>query len=132
MPEIAAQHKAILDWVDSGHRLDLFLSLHNDEAPEYIEAPASYHALGERLFKTLAETTTFNPTAPLRDAGETTTPGKPGRMQVDQGLFHERKLPAMLMEQMVDFNPKLGRCPEIADRKNFGAGLVRAMAAALK
>ena len=32
MPEIAAQRKAILDWVDAGHRLDLFLSQGVDPA----------------------------------------------------------------------------------------------------
>jgi murein tripeptide amidase MpaA len=132
MPEIAAQRKAILDWVDSGHPLHLFLSLHNDEGNEYIEAPAAWHALGERLWQILNDTTTFNPTSRLRDAGETTTPGKPGRMQVNQGLFHDRKLPAMLMEQTVDFDPKLGHCPTVADRQEFGAGLVRAMAAAVR
>jgi murein tripeptide amidase MpaA len=132
MPEIAAEHKGILDWVDSGRRLDLFLSLHNTETSEYLQAPAAYRALGERLFELLKETTTFNPTVPLREAAATTTPGKPGRMEVEQGLFHDRKLPAMLMEQMVDFNSKLGRCPEISDRQEFGAGLVRALAAALE
>jgi hypothetical protein len=76
----------------------------------------------------LVETTTFNPTVPLRDAAETTTAGKAGRMQVSQGLFHDRKLPSMIMEQMVDYNSKLGHLPEIADRKQFGEGLVRAMA----
>jgi hypothetical protein len=53
-------------------------------------------------------------------------------MDVAQGLFHDRKLPAMLMEQMVDFNSKLGRCPDIPDRQQFGAGLVRALAAAVE
>ncbi len=131
MPEIASQHQAILGWLDSGHHVDLFLSLHNTETGEYLEAPPLYHALGERLFQILVKTTTFNPTSPLREMGETTTPGKPGRMQVDQGLFHDRKIPGMVMEQMVDYNSKLGHFPEIADRKDFGAGLVRAMAAAL-
>jgi hypothetical protein len=37
----------------------------------------------------------------------------------------------MLMEQMVEYNSKLGRCPTAADRTEFGAGLVRAFAAAL-
>ncbi|MBS1853788.1 MAG: hypothetical protein JST11_00365 [Acidobacteria bacterium] len=130
-PEIAAEHKAILDWLDAGHRVDLFLSLHNTETGEYLEAPAAYRALAERLFGLLKETTTFNPTMPLRTAAETTTPGKPGRMDVAQGLFHDRRLAAMLMEQMVDFNAKLGRCPEVADRLQFGAGLARALAAAV-
>jgi murein tripeptide amidase MpaA len=131
MPEIAAEHKAILDWVDSGRRLDLFLSLHNTETSEYLQAPAAYRELGERVFELLKKTTTFNPTVPLREAAATTTPGKPGRMEVAQGLFHDRKLPAMLMEQMVDFNSKLGRCPEEDDRQKFGVGLVQALAAAL-
>ena len=131
MPEIAAQHKAIMDWVDSHHPLDLFLSLHNTETGEYLETPPSFHALGDRLFQILVETTTFHPTVPLRESAETTTAGKAGRMHVGQGLFHDRKLPAMIMEQMVDFNSKLGHLPEVSDRKEFGAGLVRAMAAAV-
>jgi hypothetical protein len=132
MPEIAAQHKAILDWVDSGHRLDLFLSLHNTETGEYLEAPAAYQELGGRVFRLLKESTSFNPTVPLRQAAETTTAGKPGRMEVAQGLFHDRKLPAMIMEQMVDFNSRLGHYPRIADRQQFGEGLVQALAAALR
>ena len=131
MPEIAAQHKAILDWLDAGHHIDLFLSLHNTETGEYLEAPAEYQALGGRVFQLLKESTSCNPTAPLRQAAETTTPGKPGRMQVSQGLFHDRKLPAMVMEQMVDFNSRLGHYPQIADRQRFGEGLVQALAAAL-
>ncbi len=132
MPEIAAQQKVMLDWVDSGHAFNLFLSLHNTETGEYLEAPPEFHALGERFFQNLVGMTTFNPTVPLRNMDETTTPGKPGRMTVDQGLYHLRKLPAMLMEQMVDFNSRLGRYPQIADREAFGAGLVRAMAAAVQ
>jgi murein tripeptide amidase MpaA len=131
MPEIWAQRKAILDWVDSGHRLDLFLSLHNDETDEYLEAPADFKTLGERAFHELATKSSFNPTAPLRDPGATTTPGKPGRMTVDQGLFHDRKLPAMLMEQMIEYDSKLGRLPTAADRSEFGAELVRALSAAV-
>jgi len=44
---------------------------------------------------------------------------------VDQGLFHERKIPAFLMELMVDNNQKLGRCPTVADRLEFGAALAQ-------
>jgi hypothetical protein len=131
MPEIWAQRRAILAWVDSRHRLDLFLSLHNDETDEYLEAPAEFNALGERAFHALVASSTFNPTAPLRDSGASTTPGKPGRMTVDQGLFHDRKLPAMLMEQMIEYDSKLGRVPTAADRGEFGAELVRALSAAV-
>jgi murein tripeptide amidase MpaA len=131
MPEIAAQRRAILAWVDSGHRLDLFFSLHNTEASEYLEAPGTFKALGERAFRGLTGTTSFNPTTPLRETAITTTPGKAGRMSVDQGLFHDRKVPAMLMEQMVQYNSKLGRVPTATDRSAFGAELVRALAAAV-
>ena len=131
MPEIWGQRKAILEWVDSGHRLDLFLSLHNDEDNEYLEAPGMFKALGERLFQELASQSSFNPTGPLRDPGATTTPGKPGRMTVDQGLFNDRKLPAMLMEQMIEYDSKLGGVPTAADRRQFGAELVRALAVAV-
>jgi murein tripeptide amidase MpaA len=131
VPEIAAQRRAILDWVDSGHRLNLFLSLHNTESSEYLEAPSPFKALGERMFRELAETTSFHPTTPLREMGTTTSPGKPGRMTVAQGLFHDRQLPAMLMEQMIEYNAKLGRVPTAADRTEFGAEFVRALAAAV-
>ncbi|MEX2300086.1 MAG: M14-type cytosolic carboxypeptidase [Bryobacterales bacterium] len=128
MPEIAAQRKAVLDWVDSGRPVHLFLSLHNTETSEYLEGPVEYRELSGRFRKLLVARTTFHPTRPEpRDAASSTTPGKPGRMTVNQGLFHERRIPAMLMEQMVGFNPKLGRRPTIQDRLDFGAGLVRAM-----
>jgi hypothetical protein len=129
MPEIAAQRKAILDWVDAGRRLDLLLSLHNTESGEYLETAPAGRARAERLFRRLSETTTFNPTTPLRQAGETTTPGKPGRMTVVQGLYRDRKLPAMLMEQMIEYNSKLGRLPTVADRLRFGEELITAIGA---
>jgi len=64
MPEIAAQRKAVLDWVDAGNRLDLFLALHNTETGEYLEGPpGSRHSdLLARFFRLLKENTTFNPT----------------------------------------------------------------------
>ena len=132
MPEIAAQRKAVLDWVDAGRRVDLFLALHNTENVDYLEGPLSgvdseFRRLAERFFRLLVETTTFNPQGPLRASGPTTTAGKPGRMTVNQGLYHERKIPALLMEQMVEYNSRLKRVPTIEDRTEFGAGLVRAM-----
>ncbi len=128
MPEIAAQRQAILNWVDSGKRIDLFLTLHNTETSEYLEGPAEFRDLTSRFRKQLVSSTTFFPTrAEPRDAASTTTPGKPGRMTVDQGLYAQRRIPAMVMEQMVAFNTKLGRRPTIQDRLDFGAGLVRAI-----
>lgn len=137
MPEIAAQRKAILDWVDSGRRIDLFMAFHNTESGEFIEGPipegdTEFRNLAERTLRLLSETTSFHATRPLRASGTSTTPGQPGRMAVYQGLYHERKIPALLMEQMVEYNSKLGRLPTVADRLGFGAELVRALAATVE
>jgi hypothetical protein len=132
MPEIHAQRQAILDWVDGGHRLDLFLTLHNTESADFIEGPKALEPLGQRFWKFLVERTSFySPKGPRLDAAGTTTPGMKGRMNVNQALFYERRIPAFLMEQMVDFSPKVSRCPAVADRLEFGPGLVRAMCAAV-
>lgn len=125
MPEIAAQKKAIFDWLDAGHRLDLFLTLHNTETNEYLQAPlAAFRPIGQRFFDRLSAESTFNPTSPLRDLGD--IPSK-GRANVAQDLFQERKLPAMLMEQMIENNSKLKHCPTAADRREFGAALIRVL-----
>ena len=132
MPEIAAQRQAVLDWADAGRRIDLFLTLHNTEGEEYLEAPlaaggAQVRELAERFSRLLVETTTFNPTLPTSDSSPKPAQQKPGRMTADQGLFHERGIPAFLIEQMVDFNSRLGHLPTVEDRLEFGAGLARAM-----
>jgi hypothetical protein len=131
MPEIAAQRKAILAWVDAGQRVDLFLSLHNTETAEYLEGPPDtdgrYQALTQRFFELLSERRTFAPTRPPRGAEASTTPGQPGRMTVVQGLYKDRRLPAFLIEQMITKHPKLGRQPTPEDRQQFGADLMRAM-----
>ncbi len=132
MPEIAAQKRAILQWLDAGGHLDLFLTLHNTETGEYLEGPpAGHEELSERFFAALLQHSTFAPTRPLFRGAFTTTEGKPGRMTASQGLYHLRKLPAFTMEQMIAKNPKLGHFPTVADRLAFGAGLVRAGFAAV-
>jgi hypothetical protein len=137
MPEIHSQREAILGWVDAGHRLDLFLTLHNTESADYIEGPltaggGAIKRLGERFWKLLDERTSFYSPGGPRDAPPSTTLGKKGRMSVNQGLFADRKIPAFLMEQMVNVNPKLARCPTVKDRLEFGAALVRVMTEAVE
>ncbi len=131
MPEIAAQRKAILDWVDAGRRVDLFLTLHNTETAEYLEGPPDaegrYRLLMEQFFKLLSESKTFAPSRPPRFAEASTTIDKPGRMTVIQGLYKDRQLPAFLIEQMITRHPKLGRQPAPEDRKQFGVDLAQAM-----
>ncbi len=135
MPEITAQRNAVKQWLDAGHSVDLFLSLHNTETAEYLEGPPEetgrFHALAERLFHSLTTDTTFAPSRPLFYADVTTTPGMTGRMVVIQGLYRDAKIPAFLMEQRVSYNEKLGHLPEIPDRLRFGPELVEAIAQAL-
>lgn len=137
MPEITAQREAVRAWIGAGHKIALYFSLHNTETGEYLEAPpqgdtnAAFRPLAERLFPILSEETSFAPTTPLRYAGVTTTPGKPGRMTVIQGLYRDFKIPAFLMEQRISINSKIGHLPEIPDRVKFGGELVRAMAKAV-
>lgn len=137
MPEITAQRAAIRKWLDQGNHIDLFLSLHNTETGEYLEGPpddgghGKFKDLAARVFHTLESETTFAPTRPLSFAEQTTTAGKPGRMNVSQGLYRDFGIAGFIMEQRICFNPKLGHLPEIADRVKFGGELVRALAKAL-
>jgi hypothetical protein len=128
MPEITAQRNAVKTWLAEGHKISLFLSLHNTETGEYLEGPpADHRPLAERFFETLSKQTSFAPTTPLRFAAETTTAGKAGRMTVVQGLYRDFQIPAFLMEQRISMNPKLGHLPVVKDRIAFGAELVKAI-----
>jgi len=133
MPEIFAQRKAVLEWVDGGHRLDLFLTLHNTESADYIAGPAAAQPLAERFWKLLVDNTAFHsPDPPTSDRPERSSPQAKGRMSASAALFHERQIPAFLMEQMVNSSPKLGRPPTVEDRLKFGAQLVRIMCQAVE
>ena len=139
MPEIHAQRQAILEWVDAGHRIDLFLTLHNTDLQiaERIEGPLTDGGpkllqLAQRLSTLLGDTTNFYSPQKPRDTPVPKTPDEKGNMPVYHALVHERKIPALLVEQAVDINPKLGRPPTVEDRTEFGAGLVRAICSALE
>lgn len=126
MPEIASQRKAVFDWLGDGHPIDLFLTMHNTESGEYLEA-VDDRQLFQRVFQLLRDTTSFNPTSPLRVTAPTTSPDKAGRKTVIQGLWKDREVPGMLMEQMVEHNAKLGHLPTIEDRRRFGAELIQSL-----
>jgi hypothetical protein len=132
MPEIAAQHKAVADWIGSGKSVDLFFTLHNTETSEYLEGPPGPVPFGQRFYDQLVRDTTFAPTRPFFSAQTTTTSGMKGRMTVIQGLWHDFRIPAFLMEQRISHNPKLKRLPLIEDRVAFGHQLVGAIAATLR
>ncbi|MBA3440010.1 MAG: hypothetical protein H0T92_09105 [Pyrinomonadaceae bacterium] len=136
MPEIAAQRKAVLEWVDAGNHVDIFLSLHNTETSEYVEGPPDagerYRSLMTRFSQLLSDSKRFAPTKSAQFTAVSTTVDKPGRMNVYQGLYRDRKLPAFLIEQMIVKHPELGRQPTTEDRRQFGVDLVRAMWRAVK
>jgi hypothetical protein len=132
MPEIHCQWRAIQDWMESGGRVDLFLTLHNTESADYIEGPLTAGGpgvaeLGWRFWRLLVERTSFySPNGPHDQPSRTESRG---RMTVTQALFHELRVPAFLIELMVDSNPKLGRPPMIQDRLRFGRDLATILAA---
>ena len=133
MPEIAALRKTVLGWVDGGGRIDLFLSLHNTNS-DYLQGPLTaagppYRKMIESFAALLARDTIFAGKAP-RDW----PPGKVerGRMDACQGLFHDRAIPTLLLEQNVQTNARLGRPAGVEDYTRFGAQLARALAAAAK
>ncbi len=137
MPEIAALRRSLLEWVDGGRRIDLFLALHDQEGLDLLEGPLSaggpaLRTLAERLCERLNRETAFSSagTGPV-DSGATTAPGARGRMTVDQGLVHERRIPALLLELTVESVPKLARVPTTDDRLRFGADLVKVIEGAL-
>jgi murein tripeptide amidase MpaA len=133
MPEIFAQRKAVLEWVDGGHRIDLFLTLHNTESADYIRGPAAAQPLAERFWKLLVDGTAFySPNPPDSDPPAVRTPQAKGRMTAAGALFAERQIPAFLMEQMVNSSTKLGRAPTVEDRLKFGAQLAQIMCAAVE
>jgi hypothetical protein len=52
-------------------------------------------------------------------------------MNVIQGLYHDRKLPAFEVEMRIAKHPKLGHSPNVDDRKLSGAELIQAIWKAL-
>jgi hypothetical protein len=132
MPEISAQRGAIFRWMDSGGRADMVLTLHNDENPEYLAGPPGpeHRDLMKRFETALSRSRYFSASKPAALVETTTTEGKPGRMTVVQGLYHDRKIASFLIEHKSVKHPKLGRQPTAEDRRAFGTDLVRAMAEA--
>lgn len=126
LPEITLQRKAILAWVDSGQRIDAFVSLHNTETAEYVAgAPDANTQAAVALFGQLwSEGQTFSPSEPPR-----TFPSKVemGRRNVGQGLFDARKVPTMEVEMRIAHHPKLRRRPNIADRLLSGQEMLTAL-----
>lgn len=123
VPEIWYVKKCILAYRDSGQSIDLLLNMHNDEMPEYIDSQATdeqAQRVLRRLYPLLKDRTTFDPDSDLRMSA------RPDR--TTNWLYQERKIPVATMEQRIGPSRKLGRRPTVADRLEFGAQLIQAMA----
>lgn len=135
MPEIAAVRRAVLAWLDAGHRLDMFLAIHNENTNDYVKGPLKaggphVDALAKDFVDRLRATTSFyDPSSPRDSFG--TEPIAKGRMTVVQDLFTERKVAAFLMELMVERHPQLGRPRTAEDFISFGSGLAKCLADAV-
>lgn len=129
MPEITAERRSILDWVDAGNRIDFFVTVHNDEGNEHLVGPPDekWLSLEKRAWNNWSSCSTIAANIGPQLMAATTTEGKPGRMNVDQGLSHDRGLPAFEIEMMIVKHPKLGRRPNIHDRLLSGRQLVEAI-----
>ncbi len=135
LPEITLQKKAIFAWLDAGHRIDAFVTLHNTETNEYIagapDPTGKLLALVERFNRFWEEGKTFAAATKPRLLPASTEVGRPGRMNVVQGLYHARQIPAMEIEMRIAQHPKLGHQPNIPDRLLSGAEMLTALWRAL-
>jgi hypothetical protein len=135
MPEITAERKAILDWVDAGKNIDFFLTVHNTETNEYLDGPpdtiGKLRPLLDRVYQEWSAGTTFSAAQPPVSMSATTTAGRAGRMNVVQGLYHDRHIPAFEVEMRIAKHPKLAHRPTIEDRKRAGEELIQAIWKAL-
>jgi hypothetical protein len=123
MPEIWHVKKAILGWLDSGHPIDLMINLHNTESTEFLDTHCDDDAMLKRmtvLYDNLVEKSSFDPSRKLGVGGTVATD--------TNSLWHERRVPVLLMEQRIGFSKKLGRRPTVEDRLKFGRHLITGMA----
>ncbi len=129
MPEIWHSKKAMADWLDSGRRIDFFVTLHNEEKGEWMSGSEEFGDLAARFFNLLRESPAFDP----GQAGPRPQPKRPapGRMTVYEYLLLERRVPAFLIELRITRSAKLGRPPTSADRIRFGRDLAWAAARAV-
>src|SRR5204862_4381419 len=123
MPEIWYVKKAVFACMDSDHKIDLMLNLHNTETAEYMATQADdapTQKLMQRFFDALVTKTTFEPSRKLafEDRPANTT----------NWLWKERRVPVLLMEQRIGTSAKLGRRPTVDDRLAFGKQLIIEMA----
>ena len=121
MPEICAAKEAML----KDGRVDLFLTLHNQEVGGWLSGSERHREFTERFWTALLERTLFNPNAKSPRYSKE-KPAK-GRATVYQYFEGEHGKRAFILEQGIAFDSKLGRLPTSKDRLAFGAQLAKTM-----
>lgn len=132
-PEIFAMRRTMRQWLDAGHAIDLFLTLHNTESKSYVAGALGRSPDGEMarfINERLTQRTHFHSVAGMRDL-LSEEPAK-GRQSAPQWIALEREVPGYLIELMVDRNTKIGRAPTVADRQGFGKELAQVLAEAVR
>ena len=128
MPEIQAQKTAIQQWMDQGHPIDLFVTLHNTK-DDYVQGPDV--PVGHQLWEEMVRHSSFEAEEGLRLMKASTTPGKLGRMAVNQALWAKQQIPAYVMELNVGKVEKLDRRRTVDDWLALGPKLAEALATAV-
>jgi hypothetical protein len=127
MPEIWYVKKAIVNFARAEKPIDLLLYLHNEESNDWIsDGPvedARFRETVRRLYDHLVKETTFDSTRPPRGEWDALS-------GTSEALYNAARVPAVIMEQKVALNRKLGRYPTADDRVAFGRDLLRCMALA--
>lgn len=123
MPEIWYTKKAICSYLDAGRPIAVMINLHNTETAEFLQTQAddpAARARMDRISERLIKETSFRPSR-----GPTYGTKADGSANV---LFAEKGLLINLMELRIAKDPQTGRPPTAADRREFGAKLIRIMA----
>jgi len=128
-PEIWYYKKALRDYVANGHKISLFVHLHNTIA-EYMAGravtPEDVPHL-ERFSEILVSKTQFDPSRPMR-----LTRGFERRAGAPKSWSMEYGVPIMLIELRIAPGKKLKGSPTAEQRTAFGRELLEAMAEAVE
>ncbi len=125
-PEILAQKKALESWLETGNKIDFFLTVHNTETGEYLEGPPE--GQGKELWQALKDHSAFDPNREYFTRMEVSGPG---RANVIQWLWNDKRVQAHLMELRIARSPKLEARPTAQSWQQFGQQLAKEIAAVL-
>lgn len=126
-PEIWYAKKALIAQHER-QPIAIALNLHNTEMNEYldtmVDAEREYNRL-QRFYDLAVMRTSFDPSRPRLTI---TVPGAGPASTTTNSIWHDAKIPIMLLEQRIGPSRKLGRIATTDDRMKLGAELIALMA----